>query len=540
MKAAEGVLAGGLKSTAVVDGIVTTVADIIRYNAALRPDVVALDFEGRRSTYARFDARASKVANALRRDGAGPGARVVFFAKNSDWYYEAYIGACKTNAVLVAVNWRLAGPEVAYIVNDSAAEVLLVGPEFAPLIESLLPEMPTVRRIVVLGDARGDWPGFEEWLADAPETDPKLPTAKDDVAIQLYTSGTTGHPKGVMLTNGNVLEAMKAAERGTYGDWAPGAESLVMCMPNFHVAGSNWGMFGLTVGATIHILREVDPARILSVIERERITRALFVPAVILILVQHPKAKETDFSSLKTILYGAAPIPLDLLRIAMETFHCEFVQAYGLTETCGALTSLPPVDHDPAGSPRMRSCGKPLTDVDVRIVDAAGQTLPTGEVGEIVVRAGVNMLGYWRRPEDTAKTLTADGWLHTGDAGYLDADGYVYIHDRVKDMIVSGAENIYPAEVESALFGHPAIADVAVIGVPDDKWGEAVKAVVVLKPGTEATEGEIIAFAKQRIAGYKAPKTIDFAESLPRNASGKLLKRELRKPYWAGRDRQVN
>jgi acyl-CoA synthetase (AMP-forming)/AMP-acid ligase II len=242
---------------------------------------------------------------------------------------------------------------------------------------------------------------------------------------------------------------------------------------------------------------------------------------------------------MKTILYGASPIPLDLLRTGMQTFGCDFVQGYGLTETCGAAICLAPADHDPAGSPRMRSCGRPLPGVEVRIVDPLGRDLPPGEVGEIIIRSGLNMVGYWRRPEDTAKTLR-DGWLHTGDAGYRDAEGYVYIHDRVKDMIVSGAENIYPAEVESALFGHPAIADVAVIGVPDEKWGEAVKAVIVLKPGASAEAAEIIAFARTRIAAYKAPKTVDFVDVLPRNPSGKLLKRELRKPYWEGRDRQVN
>ena len=526
-------------STAVSDGVIRTVGDIPRHHAATRPDVPALVFGDRVSTYARWNERCSQVANALMRDGAGPGARVVFLAKNSDHYYEAYVGATKANAVLVAINWRLAPPEVVYIVNDSEAEILIVGPEFVPVVEQVLAEMPRVRKVVMMGEGRGDWPGFEDWLAGAPTTDPLLPTTAEDVAIQLYTSGTTGHPKGVMLTNANVLEAMKAAEWGTYGAWTPGVDRLVMCMPNFHVAGSNWGLFGLSVGITVHVLPEVDPARILSTIQREKITRALFVPAVVLLLVQHPSAKTTDLSSLKTILYGASPIPLDLLRTAMQVFGAEFVQGYGLTETCGAAICLAPEDHDPDGSPRMRSCGKPLPGVEVRIVDALGKDLPAGEVGEIIIRSGLNMCGYWRRDADTAKAVV-DGWLHTGDAGYKDADGYVYIHDRVKDMIVSGAENIYPAEVESALFGHPAIADVAVIGVPDDKWGEAVKAVVVAKPDARATAEDIIAFARTRIAGYKVPRSVDFVDYLPRNASGKLLKRELREPYWEGRERRVN
>ncbi|HJQ68221.1 MAG TPA: AMP-binding protein, partial [Blastocatellia bacterium] len=233
------------------------------------------------------------------------------------------------------------------------------------------------------------------------------------------------------------------------------------------------------------------------------------------------------------------PIPLDLLRNAMKTFGCKFAQVYGLTETTGAITYLPPEEHDPNGNPRMRSCGKPHGMVEIRIVNGQGNAVATGEVGEIICRSLQNMKGYWNLPEETEKALRGE-WLHTGDAGYVDEDGFLYIHDRVKDMIVSGGENIYPAEVESVLFAHPAVADVAVIGVPDDRWGEAVKAIVVKKPGVEVDGAEIIAFARDRIAHYKAPKSVDFIDALPRNASGKILKRELRKPYWEGRDRQVN
>jgi long-chain acyl-CoA synthetase len=249
---------------------------------------------------------------------------------------------------------------------------------------------------------------------------------------------------------------------------------------------------------------------------------------------------ETDFSSIETMLYGASPIPLDLLREAIEVFKCGFAQLYGMTETTGTATYLPPGDHDPTGqSQRMKSAGKPLPGVRVKVVGEHGESLPPHQVGEICLASPANMTGYWNLPEATGKTLV-EGYVHTGDAGYLDEDGYVYVHDRVKDMIVSGAENVYPAEVESALFGHPAIADVAVIGVPDERWGEAVKAVVVLKPDTTAEADELIAFARARIAAYKCPKTVDFIDALPRNPSGKILKRELRAPYWAGYERNVN
>jgi long-chain acyl-CoA synthetase len=255
--------------------------------------------------------------------------------------------------------------------------------------------------------------------------------------------------------------------------------------------------------------------------------------------LQTPGCREVDFSSLKRIVYGASPIPLDLLRDAVSTFKCDFGHLYGLTETTGVVTVLPPEDHDPAGSPRMRSCGKPLSNVQLKVVGPDDAELPSGQIGEIVVRSRQVMKGYWNIPEATASTVR-EGWLRTGDAGYLDSDGYLYIQDRVKDMIISGGENIYPAEVQSALFGHPAVADVAVIGIPDPRWGEAVKAIVVVKPGATASAAELIAFSRERIAHFKSPSSIDFVEALPRNASGKLLKRVLRAPYWEGRERQVN
>jgi long-chain acyl-CoA synthetase len=264
------------------------------------------------------------------------------------------------------------------------------------------------------------------------------------------------------------------------------------------------------------------------------------VPAALQIIVRQPRAKEVDYSRLKYILYGASPIPLDLLRECMEVFGCGFCQQYGMTETCGTIVYLPPEDHDPAGNQRMRGAGKALPGVELKVIDADGNTLPPNTVGEVCTRSVANMNGYWGMDEATAKTIDGEGWLRTGDAGYLDEDGYLFIHDRVKDMIISGAENIYPAEVESAIYGHPHVAEVAVIGIPDEKWGEAVMAVVAPKPGTNPDPADIIAFARTRIAAFKAPKSVTFIEALPRNASGKILRRELREPYWAGRDRQVN
>jgi acyl-CoA synthetase (AMP-forming)/AMP-acid ligase II len=322
--------------------------------------------------------------------------------------------------------------------------------------------------------------------------------------------------------------------------WYPCAADDVnlTSMPQYHFSGSVMGLISLFAGARTVITRQVDTTEILGLIPAERVTRACFVPAVLLLLLQTPCCRATDFSSLGYIGYGGSPIPLDLLRDAVDTFQCGFGQVYGMTEV-GIVTTLPPEDHDAAGSRRMRSVGKPLGNAEIKVIGEDGAVLPPHQVGEIVARTPQVMKGYWRLPEATARTVR-DGWIYTGDAGYFDEDGYLYVHDRVKDMIISGGENIYPAEVESALFGHPAIADVAVIGVPDERWGESVKAVVVRAPGRDAAEAELIAYARERIAHYKAPRSVDFVDELPRNPSGKILKRMLRAPYWEGRERQVN
>jgi len=311
-------------------------------------------------------------------------------------------------------------------------------------------------------------------------------------------------------------------------------------MPVAHIGGSGWGLMGFRNGARNVVAREFDPGKVLDFIANERISKLFLVPSAIQIVLRDPRARSTDYSRMRYLGYGASPIPIDLLREAVDVFGCGFAQMYGMTETTGTIVALPPSDHDMNGNPRMRSAGKPLPEVEVRIIDEKGNALPAMEVGEIATRSVWNMAGYWNLPEATARTIDKEGWLRTGDAGYMDEDGYVFIHDRVKDMIISGGENIYPAEVESAIYGHPDVADVAVIGVPDQKWGEAVKAMVVAKPGKSPKPEDIIAFARTRIAAFKVPKSVDFIEALPRNASGKILRRELREPFWAGKERRVN
>ena len=511
-------------------------ADIVREHARQRPDLVALVHRGRTTSYADLDRAASKVAQGLIADGIRPQRRVAHLDKSSDLFFELLFGVAKAGAVMVSVNWRLAPPEVLHIVNDAEAEILFVGEEFFPLIEQIRGALKTVRKIIAIDGKHAAWESFTAWRDRHPPTDPKLPTRPADTAVQFYTSGTTGLPKGAELTNRNFSAMMPLWTH----EWllAPGVPNLV-CLPMFHIGGAGWGIAGLFAGATNHVVREFVPAEILQIIERERLQVMLLVPAMILFLVQAPQIRETDLSSLRLIVYGAAPIPAELLKQAMAVFPCGFQQVYGLTETTGAITLLPAADHDPNDAKKLLSCGYAQKGVELRIVGDDGTDLPPDKVGEIAVRSAQVMGGYWKLPEATQRAVQGD-WFFTGDAGYLDAKGYLYIYDRVKDMIVSGGENIYPAEVESALFGHPAVADVAVIGVPDERWGETVKAVVVKKKDAEVTPGDLIDWARERIAGYKLPKSVDFIDALPRNPTGKILKRELRKTYWGDKQRQVN
>ena len=513
-------------------------ADVTREQAAKRPDQVALTYanDGRSWTFAELDAESNRVAQALLAAGVEPGDRIAYLDRNSPEYFPFLFGGAKVNAASVAVNWRLAVPEMEYILNDSGSKVLLAGEEFLDGIRRM--SLPGISTVVVLGDA-GDtgFPTWEQWLAGRPAIDPELPVNDDDTCYQLYTSGTTGRPKGVELTQSNFLACLADSLAALEMD-----ENTVnlICMPLFHISGSGWGAVGIFHGARSLMLRDVDLPRIVRLIAEERITHTLFVPAVLQFLLAVPGVSEADYSSLHSIAYGASPITESVLVKAMETFGCRFFQAYGLTETTGVVSLLHDDDHDPGG-PRahlLRSCGKPIDSHEVRIMDAESlEQRPEGEVGEIWVRGPQVMKGYWNNP-DANRDAFVDGWFRTGDAGYL-REGYLYIHDRVKDMIISGAENIYPAEIENVLMKHPRIADAAVIGVPDDRWGESVKAIV--KKAEEAlTEEEVMNYCRERLARYKCPTSVDWAEELPRNPSGKILKVELRKPYWEGRDRQVS
>ena len=521
---------------------IETIANIIRGHGAERPDSIAIVYGDRRLTYQELDERSNRLANALASAGVDAQDRIAFLDKNTPEYFELTFAAAKLNAVNCAVNWRLAPSEAAFIINDSGATVLIIGEQFLPTLDAMASELTTVKRVVTIGDSghREGCESYEPWIAGGDGTDPNAPSLPDDVALQFYSSGTTGRPKGVMLTNDNCFSNVRANNHSL----AFGRQSVNhVAMPTFHVAGGLWGLLGLYNGVPNILVRDIDPSCIIQDIVEHRITHTVLVPAVIQFILMLPESKEADFSSLELIVYGGSPISREVLTSAIATFKCKFIQAYGLTETAGGCVLLPPEDHMPDGpqARRLQAAGKPSVNAEVKVVDSVSlMELPGNTVGEILIRSPQNMKGYWRMPEATAQTILADGFLRTGDAGYIDDDGYLYIQDRIKDMIISGGENVYPAEVENILMSHPAVADVAVIGVPNDKWGETPKAIVVMEPGTAVTPSQIISYAKTHLAGFKCPTSVEFIDVLPRNPSGKVLKTDLRAPHWEGRTRRVN
>ncbi|MEZ5248241.1 MAG: AMP-binding protein [Ilumatobacteraceae bacterium] len=428
---------------------INTVSDIIRVHGTGRAEQVSLVQGERRVTWRELYERAAQVANLFAAAGVGNRDRVAFLDKNGVEHFEVFYGAALLNAVCVDVNWRLAAPEVEYIVNDAQAKVLVVGQEFVPILDAIRSNLTSATTVLVIGQ------DYEAAVDAQPTTDPGATSADDDVAFQLYSSGTTGRPKGVMLTNANFFGLLPVAKE--MWELTPDAVNLV-AMPLFHIGGGGWAVAGQYEGARSVIVRDLDPAALIGLIGAEGITHGFLVPAVLQFMLMIPGVDDADFSTLRVLVYGASPISEEVLAKSVTTFQCKFWQAYGLTETTGAVVNLAPHDHDVAGANkhRLRSCGLPGPGVEVRIVDTDSlEDCDVGEVGEIWIRSPQVMKGYWNMPEETEKAITADGWFRSGDAGYLDADGYLFIHDRVKDMIVSGGENVYPAEVENVSMAHP-------------------------------------------------------------------------------------
>ncbi|MGQ0572784.1 MAG: long-chain-fatty-acid--CoA ligase [Pseudonocardia sp.] len=509
-----------------------TYSDVLAGWAARRPDAVALSYAGTTRTWAELAGRVHRAAGALRAAGIGPGDRIAVLDLNHPSCLELTLACAQVGAANAVVNFRLAPPEIVYVINDAAARILFVGPEFAGAVEQVRAKLPSVEQVVAVPD------GYEAWLAAA-EPDPGVhPAEPGDCFVQLYTSGTTGFPKGAMLTHRGML----AHARNVAVDFTLGSDDVVqVCMPLFHVGGTSYALLAVHAGARMVIHRMPDPAAVLAAVAAEGITHTFYVPALMAAMTQVPGVAELDFSSLRALSYGASPMPLPVMRACLALFPGVLHQVYGMTEQCGVVSSLGPDDHDdPAVAHRLVSAGTPIHGVEIEIRDpATGAPVPTGEPGEIWVRSAQVMSGYWGRSEASAAAVTEDGWLRSGDGGHLDADGYVYVTDRIKDMIISGGENIYPAEVERVLAEHPTVGDVAVIGVPDDRWGEVPKACVVANPGHEIDAAALLAYCRGNLAAFKCPTTVDVLDELPRNPTGKILKKDLRAPYWAGRERQV-
>jgi len=493
-----------------------TIAELIRWRAQRHPSLQAVWFEGKGQTYRELDQSSSALAGGLVAQlGLAPGDRVAILDKNCAAYLELLFALDKAGVVAAPLNWRLTATEVRQIIADVRPKLVVVGPDFRSHAEGSGVRTMTFDQLPRGGeDPRRDADGAVSW--------------------QFSTSGTTGLPKGAMLTGANVLNTglCLAIEMPELREGGPS----LLAMPMFHLGGAGWAIWAMQEGASLVIVREIVPESLLKTIVEHRIETALLVPAVMLFLTELPASRTADFSAFRHITYGTAPISPDLLRRSIETFKCRFSQIYGLTETSGPFTSL---THDHHVGERLLSCGRPMFGAQARVVAANDNDLPPGEIGEIVYRGESLMTGYWNRPKETDKVMRG-GWFHSGDAGYMDEEGFIFIKDRIKDMIVSGSENIYPAEVEAVLAGHPDIVEIAVIGIPDQKWGETVKAVAVRRAGTSVTGEALIEWTRDKLAGFKRPRSVDFVDALPRNASGKLLKRKLREPYWAGYERKVN
>lgn len=516
-----------------------TLAEMCIQQSRIRPDSIAFRAGNEKRTFLQLDLNSNRIGHGLSEKGVKSDSRVAILGKDSIDHYEILFGCAKIKAVLVDLNWRLAPPEILYILNDSETEVLFVTPEFFPLVESLNSQLTTVRTIISLDGAHPDWPSFETWKAVQADSPFAHEYDSEDVAVQMYSSGTTGQPKGVQLAHYSffrLMQGMRAAG-DSWMDLNPD-DTLLLSLPQFHIGGLWWAIQGYAVGATGVIVDTFVAWQALQLIERHKVSKAVLVPAMLQLMLEEPSCAQTDLSSMQGVVYGGSPIAPTLLRKAMDTFGCDFFQIYGLTETGNTAVCLRPADHFPTDSPRLKAAGLALPGVEIKIIDGKSRSLPPMRNGEICIKSPSNMLGYWKNESATAQTLVG-GWLHTGDVGYMDQDGYVYVCDRIKDMIIYAGENLYPAEIEAVLSEHEAVAEVAVIGIPDEKWGEAVKAFVVPRQGGEIKQRELIDFARSRIADFKVPKSITFVDALPRNPSGKVLKRVLRAPFWQDQDRQI-
>lgn len=516
-------------------------AQTVRRSALLYPDQDALVEGDVRYTWRQFADRVARIAGGLRQLGLNPGDRVAMLADNSHRYVEFFFATFWAGGIAVPINTRWAVPEIRYALENSGARLLVADPAHVAAATLQRDAGAAIDHLILAADASRQEAGWAHWeeLAQAQAAE-DAGRGFDEVACLFYTGGTTGRSKGVMLTHANLVTNSLTAMLNM--NIRAGTVHLHVS-PMFHVAGGA-RLFSVTLAGGTHVvIPKFDIEPFLDVIERERVNITVIVPTMLNRLVQHPDLERRDVSSLQLLSYGASPMPAALLRRALERLPgVRFLQSYGMTELSPVASVLMPEFHTFEGpnAGYTASAGRPVYNADIQILDPDGRPLPPGEIGEVCVRGPMVMKGYWQEPDLTAEAVR-DGWMHTGDGGYMDARGFLFIVDRIKDMIVSGGENVYSAEVEDALYGHPAVAECAVIGIPSEQWGEAVHAEVVLKPGADASEADLIAHCKGRIAGFKCPRSLVIRSAeLPKSGAGKILKTELRAPFWRDAGRAVN
>jgi long-chain acyl-CoA synthetase len=521
--------------------MVMGLGNILRRSAYRFPDKPALIFKEKKVTYQELDRRVNRLANGLLAMGLEKGDRVAVVLHNCPEFIEVYFACSKSGGIFVPINNLFRQTELERVFRYINPRFLIVGPDFEELTQTVADKTGSLEFMISTGGTSS--PSFTTYhsiLEQGSPQEPEVTVHDDDVMGIFLTSGTTGLPKGAMRTNRhNFINAMT----GTIEMKLEENDRALLLFPFYHVTFEDQIRHFL-MGNTVYIRREghFDPKEILDILSREKITICQFVPTMINAMLQEESIETYDLSHLRLIPYAAAPMPVDLLRRAMQRFKRQFIHFYGQTETGPLTTALKPEDHVLEGSDaqlaRLASAGRAVLDYEVRIVDEQGRDVPVGEVGEIIVRSEAMTVGYWNLPEETSKTIR-DGWLHTGDYGRFDEEKYVFIVDRKNDMIISGGKNIYPREIEEVIYTHEAVLEVAVVGVPDDYWGESVKALVVLKKGMNTTEEEIIDLCKKNLASYKKPRSVEFRQELPKNPTGKILKRVIRQEYWKGRDRAV-
>jgi long-chain acyl-CoA synthetase len=494
-----------------------TAVDLVRRRAQADASAPALVHGSRSRSFGDLVFHLDAVGRALIADGVKPHSRVAILGRNSIEFFEILLGAASIGAVTVPLNWRLASREIEAIIADAEPDLVFVDAEFVPLLGRRV-------RAVVVGGGSDDLPAYQQWCASgAPDADLRGDW-RNDTVLQLYTSGTTGQPKGVMSTNTALSKSLALLAQVT--GMVQGAVSLCT-LPAFHIGGTSWTLAGLTSGSLTVLLTDVDPVAILDAIERHRVSVMIAVPTIVQRLAEHPQVRDRDLTSLKTVYYGGGPMTSSVIERALATLDCDFIQGFGLTEL--PLVSVLPSTAHLGHQKLLRSCGQAAEETEIRLVNPdTGAEVPVGLVGEIQVRSPRLMSGYWRKPELTAAAVDSNGWFHTGDAASRDEEGFLYIQDRIKDMIVTGGENVYPAEVENVLMGHPAVSEVAVLGTPSKKWTEAVVAIVVPREGHDVSEESLIDYCRERLARYKCPQNVIFVDGLPRTPAGKLQKYVLR------------